>query len=419
MVDEANCGFPNEMKKALIFAPTPYGGLAEHVFYQARALHKLEMEVTCLTTKTFLPGREGGFKIHRCLFDMPQSRLPKIFRRPAQLFSLVVNELLLAWRILWFRPNFVLLETYAEYLSPFWIWPHLFLAKRLGVCYAANLHDPVRKGLIGPTWWHDLSVRLAYRPLKVALVHGPIKPEAKVPAWVKVVEVPVGLYDITPANISRAKIRQRWGAHEKHKVFLSFGFVRDGKNLDLAVRALKEVPDAFLVIAGSVAAASDRPFAFYRQLAIELQVAERCFLTEGFVSDDELGALFDGTDFVLLTYSGLFHSQSGVLNIAARARKPVLASSAPGPLVDAVHRFELGTVIEPDSYGAVVEGMRALTNWAFQPGWDEYEKYAGWETNVRKLLDGVREFASEDSFVTTKDCKGGPRPVTVNRLEKS
>ena len=48
---------------------------------------------------------------------------------------------------------------------------------------------------------------------------------------------------LRPAKVSRSEVRQRWGAEEKQKVFLSFGFVRDGKDLDLAVQALKQVPD--------------------------------------------------------------------------------------------------------------------------------------------------------------------------------
>ena len=91
------------MKRILIFAPTPAGGLAEHVFYQARALHQLGLSVTCLTTGSFLSGREAEFKIRRRLFDMPPSPWSKIFRRPLQVISLVVNEWLLAAWILWLR----------------------------------------------------------------------------------------------------------------------------------------------------------------------------------------------------------------------------------------------------------------------------------------------------------------------------
>ena len=51
-------------------------------------------------------------------------------------------------------------------------------------------------------------------------------------------------------------------------MFLAFGYVRDGKNLVwLSVSALAQVPEAFLVVAGSVASTKNKPFAYYRELA--------------------------------------------------------------------------------------------------------------------------------------------------------
>jgi glycosyltransferase involved in cell wall biosynthesis len=381
------------VKRVLIFCPTPSGGLAEHVYYQARALQEFRLEVRCLTTKSYLAGRFLEFGIRRALFEMPPAGLSKIVRRPWQIVSLLVNEWLLALWILLLRPDFVLLETYSEYLSPLWIWPHWVLRAIFGYRYAANLHDPVRKRLIGPRWWHEWSIFLAYKPISIVLVHGKLKPEAQVPDWVRAEEVPVGVYDVPASKQPRGEVRQHWGVSDDQKVFLSFGFVRDGKNLDLALCALKEVRDAFLVVVGSVASTSDRPFAFYRELAADLGVSNRCFFKEGFVADDELGAMFEGSDFVLLTYSASFHSQSGVLNIAVRARKPVLASSAPGPLVDAVRRFNLGVVVEPDSAPAVIRGFVQLTAWKATPSWSEYEQYAGWDVNVSRLLDALDEVA--------------------------
>ena len=384
-------------RKVLVFAPMPSGGLAEHAYYQARALDKLGLGVICLASKQFLPWRESNFVLRRSLFNMPSSKLPKWVRRPRQLFALLANQYLLAWNVVARRPDFILLDAYCEYLSPLWVWPHWMLRILFGVRYVANLHDPVRKSFVGPAWWHNLSCRLAYRPLRLALVHGAVKPEARIPSWVQTVEVPVGVYEIRPSAVSRSEIRKRWGVQDGQKVFLSFGYVRDGKNLDLAIRALAEVTSAFLVITGSMASGLERPFAFYRKLANDLGVTGRCFLEEGFVPDDELGGIFDGADYVLLTYSASFHSQSGVLNIAARARKPVLASAAPGPLVEAVRQFRLGVVIEPDSAAAVAQGMEELIASNLLPGWADYEEFAGWDTNARRLLEALEVLSNRPS----------------------
>ena len=155
------------------------------------------------------------------------------------------------------------------------------------------------------------------------------------------------------------------------------------------MKALAQVPEAFLVVAGSVASTKDKPFADYRELAAQLGVLERCHFAEGFVADVELGKYFAGTDFVLLTYAATFHSQSGVLNLAARARKPVLASASPSPLIESVMKFQLGISVEPDSPAAVVTGMHRLLAAPPSPRWDDYEASASWAANAQGVLQAA------------------------------
>jgi glycosyltransferase involved in cell wall biosynthesis len=204
-----------------------------------------------------------------------------------------------------------------------------------------------------------------------------------------VVQVPHGLYEISGEVPDALTTCSEWGVKDGQKIFLAFGYVRDGKNLDLAVRALARVTEAFLVVAGSVASAKDKPFAFYRALAKELGVDGRCRFFEGFVADDALGKYFAGADFVLLTYAASFHSQSGVLNIAARARKPVLASASPSALIQSVKNFALGIAVAPDSLEAVVAGMRKLLDSPPLPRWEDYEAASAWETNAIGVLQAA------------------------------
>ena len=182
------------------------------------------------------------------------------------------------------------------------------------------------------------------------------------------------------------EVRRSWGAKDGQKVFLAFGYIRNGKNLDLAVQALAHVPEAFLVVAGSVASSKDKSFEYYRELAAQLGVVDRCYFLEGFVADNELEKYFAGTDFVLLTYASSFHSQSGVLNLAARARKPVLASASPSPLIESVRKFKLGITVEPDSAAAIVNGMKELLSAPPSPCWEEYELSASWTANAQGVL---------------------------------
>lgn len=377
----------NPTPKVLIFSPSSTGGIAEHTYYQARALEKAGAKVICLVPPSFLGGRKTDFETIPCLSEAVEgeSGLGKKFRMA---WRIIWSRYVLFWQIIRHRPDLILLDSYVEYLAPLWIDPHILLSRFFGFRYAANLHDPVRSYVIGPKWWHILSVWLAYQPIDFVLVHHDLHDRSVVPKRVKVVVAPHGLYDVNLANYESQQVRDGWGIQPGQKVFLSFGYVRDGKNLDLAIKALSDVPEAVLVVAGSIASTKERTFQFYRGLADEVGVADRCRFFEGFVNDEEMGRYFAGTDFILLTYSASFHSQSGVLNVAAKARKQILASASPSPMMNAVIKYKLGVTVEPDSKDAIVSGMRRLLQESSIPLWDAYEAAASWELNAQRVLEG-------------------------------
>ena len=378
----------NPVSRILIFSPSSKGGIAEHTYYQANALVSLGARVTCLTPPVFLDGRPTDFQKISCLPE-PVNKGAGIGKKLRMVWRIIWSRYVLAWQIIKQRPDLVLLDSYVEYLAPLWVDPHIILSRILGFRYAANLHDPVRSYAIGPLWWHRLSVWLAYQPLDFVLVHHELADRSIVPKRVKVVVAPHGLYDVNLGDFDAVKVRQEWGIRADQKVFLSFGYVRDGKNLDLAINALKEVPEAVLVVSGTLASTKDRTFQDYRDLANDLGVADRCRFFEGYLRDEEIGKYFSGTDFVVLTYSSNFHSQSGVLNLAATVRKPVLASAAPSPMLEAVTRYRLGVAVKPDSGEAIVEGMKCLCRESTDPDWKGYEASASWKVNAGRVLEGI------------------------------
>lgn len=373
----------------LLFSPSVSGGIAEHTFYQANALEQAGAKVTCLVAPSFLDGRATVFETITCLSDPVSEDGSRFVKKIRMAWRIIASRLALAWQIWKRQPDLVLLDSYVEYLAPFWVWPHWLLARFWGVRFAANLHDPMRDYQVGPAWWHRWSVRLAYLPLDFVLVHDQLPEPSPVPPRVRVVQAPVGVYEISGPQVNAEEIRRSWGVKAGQKVFLAFGYVRDGKNLDLVVRALPQIPEAFLVVAGSVASGKDKPFDFYRGLSAQLGVADRCHFAGGFVADEDLGKYFAGADFVLLTYAATFHSQSGVLNIAARARKPVLASASPSPLIESVRKFQLGIAVEPDSAATIVTGMKQLLAAPPSSHWEHYEAAASWSANAQGVLQAA------------------------------
>jgi glycosyltransferase involved in cell wall biosynthesis len=85
-------------------------------------------------------------------------------------------------------------------------------------------------------------------------------------------------------------------------VFLAFGQIRDGKNLDLFLRAMTHLPKHVkLLVAGKGDSGSSRPPEFYQNLAQELGVADRCRWDIRRIPDEDVGDIFAASDAVLVT----------------------------------------------------------------------------------------------------------------------
>jgi glycosyltransferase involved in cell wall biosynthesis len=374
---------PQGKYDVVIFAPTPLGGLAEHVHYQAEALHRAGISVAMLVGPGFLSGRKTSYRTFPILpsHDATKSISGKVAR-----LARIVGR----YRIMrdWLRSNpcrVLLLESYGEYFAPLWCryMRHIRLS---GVTIIANLHDPVRDYVLGPLWWHQWSVKLAYRDLSHALCHQYPPAHAGVPPHLALHVVPVGVYNSEPPPITPEEGKEFLSLPTDRRIFLSFGFIRDNKNLDLFIRAMPAAEDTYLLVAGRSQSVSQRAPSDYMRIAEELGVSTRVRFDTDFIPDEKIPYYFAAADVVLLTYDHTFHSQSGVLNIAANYRKPVLASSGESPLRDDVIRFKLGRFISPDDKNELALALAG----DFYPSaadWDSYHRYASWESNVRPILE--------------------------------
>lgn len=380
--------------KVVLLSRSVDGGIAEYMHAQANELARRGMAVTMLAPARFIAAHPDRQYASRNIPAVPDSLQSRLLRRT--LFALVTvwNMYLLAFTVIRRRPAFVLFDAMSELLAPLWSWPHVLLSRWARVPYVATLHDPVRERALGPQWWHNLSVRAGYAPFSLALVHDlAAAQQAGVPARIRLVQVPHGIFPVAAAAPG-IDLRAILGIPASARVALSFGYVVDRKNLPLAIEALEKVPDLHLVIAGRRGSLQDRPPAVYRDHAVALGVAERCHFIDRFIAGDELNALFRMADFILLTYSRSFVSQSGVLHVAANWGKPVLASGGDGPLIDTVRRLGLGIVVEPDNLAALVDGMQQM---AAQPeedsanrlAWQAFRDEASWGRNIDLLLAGL------------------------------
>ena len=182
-------------------------------------------------------------------------------------------------------------------------------------------------------------------------------------------------------------------------VFLAFGQIRDGKNLDLFLRAMTRLPENVkLLVAGKGDSGSSKPAEYYQKLAQDLGVAARCRWDIRRIPEDEVGDFFAACDVVLVTYSAKFRSASGVLNAAVFAQKPVLASSGSGPLKTVVKKYHLGIFVEPDDSDEILRGASKLvlssatgkSEFVLQPDWGKYDIENSWEENAKRVVERMK-----------------------------
>ena len=137
------------------------------------------------------------------------------------------------------------------------------------------------------------------------------------------------------------------------KTLLFFGLIRDYKGLDVLVRALADVPDATLVVAGdpvdSVGPA--------RALAGELGLDDRIEWRLGYLPNGEVRGLMEGAAAVVLPYRRL--DSSGVLATAIGYGRPVVVTDV-GSLGEQVREFEAGRIVPVNDAFALAEACNSL-----------------------------------------------------------
>jgi glycosyltransferase involved in cell wall biosynthesis len=137
------------------------------------------------------------------------------------------------------------------------------------------------------------------------------------------------------------------------RTLLFFGLIREYKGLDVLIRALAQLPDAQLVVAGDPV----DPVAPVRELAQQLGVDDRIEWRLHFVPEDEIRELMARAAAVVLPYREL--DSSGVLATAIGYRRAVVASDV-GSLGEIVQEFAAGEVVPPGDVEALAAACLRL-----------------------------------------------------------
>lgn len=257
--------------------------------------------------------------------------------------------------------------------------------------FSIILHDPDRDAYFPVRLLSELTMKCVMSFMDIAFYHEQI-PERKYyhRDRVSFVEIPHGIYQTKGFNESLANgLRQGRG----EALYLSIiGNVRREKNYELAIRVLKHFSEAKLIVAGRVANSSVSIVEF-KNLAERCGVEKQIVWINKYLTDEEMNAVIECSDVVLLYYSRTFTSNSGILNLVAPFRKMLVVSDTESSLTRLVREYGLGVVADADSEVALREAVgKAIGNLNVvdKAGWDRYLAYASWAMNARKIVEAFK-----------------------------
>lgn len=371
----------------LYFCAHSEGGLADYASYQSHALAQSKRLRVYWLGPLGLNPPIGVFPLDSLRIPARNHSRYKLLRGLRFALNTIRAYYALKKQIAVYKPDVVILSSWNEYFSPLWS-PWFRHLRSSGIRFCAVIHDPVRSYVVGPNWWHRLSIRQAFSFLDIVFTHDsrPLN-LCDGSASFDRVQIPHGPYNVPVGCLDRFQLRRDFIIDPEAVVLLSFGHIRDGKNLDQIIKSLAYLSNVHLIIAGTLQSASQKNLSFYRNLAQSLGVHGRCHWYAKYIDNSDIWKFFRVSDILMLTYSSDFFSASGVLNINTGFQLPVIASAAEGPLVDAVQNYNLGVILESPDAGSIANAVpRALQ---IEGEWQRFANDNSWKTNAERMLEAL------------------------------
>lgn len=200
--------------------------------------------------------------------------------------------------------------------------------------------------------------------------------------------LPHPIYNHFGPLIPQLEARKRLNLPLDKKILLCFGFIRDYKGVDIAIKTMKMLKDKgyILVIAGEIYG----DFTPYQTLINinGLQDSVHCFIR--YIPDVETPTFFSAADVVVLPYKSA--TQSGILNIAYHFEIPVVVTDV-GELRKSVEPYQTGLVCPiptPEMFAQTVEEFFTKNSaFTFQRNIRAYNAQHSW----KHFADGLLSFA--------------------------
>jgi glycosyltransferase involved in cell wall biosynthesis len=163
--------------------------------------------------------------------------------------------------------------------------------------------------------------------------------------------------------ISKEDARRYFGLPQDQPVFLSFGFLHAGKDVETIFRALKDIPDAFLLHGGDEGTVAE-PLKLAK-LATRYAMQDRTTIRDCYIPEEEKPYYFFAADAVILSYIRQFLSTTSLLWQACRFGTPVIASDN-GQLGEMVETYNVGLLFKAQDADSLARAIVRFTT--LKPG---------------------------------------------------
>jgi len=205
---------------------------------------------------------------------------------------------------------------------------------------------------------------------------------------------PHPLYDHYKGKKDKLAAREELNLDRNTRYLLFFGFIRDYKGLDLALKAMGDLKSRLknvkLIVAGEFYANPDK----YYELIDELEITQYVLMENEFIPDSKVGSYFSAADLVVQPYKSA--TQSGVTQIAYHFEKPMVVTDV-GGLSELIPDGKVGYVVQPNKEeiaNAIYRYFKENKEQEFKENLKEEKKKYSWSIlleNIEKLDQTIKE----------------------------
>ncbi|MFC1992476.1 glycosyltransferase family 4 protein [Chloroflexota bacterium] len=154
--------------------------------------------------------------------------------------------------------------------------------------------------------------------------------------------------------VDKAEARRYLGLPQEKAIFLNFGALHPGKDIEPVLSAIRDLPEVLLVHAGVVL-----PGINLKQLVKGYGVSSQLIIRDYYIPAEDEPYYFASADAIILSYKKDFMQTASMLQEAAKFGLPAIAADV-GELGELVKSYGVGLVFEAGNGSALRDALQSF-----------------------------------------------------------